>query len=333
MGKSKTKKPAAVTRKPASKVVAAAASAQTVSGSRKLKKRQYKSFRLSKRIKHIGPTLPSAWVLTRHSWRVFWDNKKTLWGILLVYGLLQIVFVQGVLKTDFSQVSDATKELFGNQWHGLAGGLTSLTYLFSSIGQTSSSESALYQSTLIIITSLAFIWALRQLVAQHATGIKDAFYRGMYPLVPFLLVIVVISLQLIPLLIGAWLYSTVAANGIAVSGVEYAFWLVVFGLFALLTAYMVCSSIFALYIVTLPHMTPMKALRSARQLVLHRRWTVARKLLFLAFWLMVVMAVIMVPTIMVATPVVPAVFYILNVIMLGFAHTYIYTLYRELLNE
>ena len=57
---------------------------------------------------------------------------------------------------------------------------------------------------------------------------------------------------------------------------------------------------FALYIVTLPDMTPMKALRSARELVRYRRWTVLRKVLFLPLMLLVVAAIIMVPIIILA---------------------------------
>ncbi len=53
----------------------------------------------------------------------------------------------------------------------------------------------------------------------------------------------------------------------------------IFFLLAMLTLIYVKSSLFALYIVTLPDMTPMKALRSARELARYRRWTVLRKIL------------------------------------------------------
>jgi hypothetical protein len=300
---------------------------------RKLKKQQYKSFRLSKRIRYEGPNLPSAIQLARRSVQLFWQHKILFGGVLLVYGLLQLLLVQGVVKTDFSQVKQATDDLFGSQWHGVAGGLTAFSYLLSSIGQTNSSESTIYQTVLFIISSLAFIWMLRQAIAGHVIRIRDAYYKGMYPLVPFILVLTVITLQLIPLLIGAWLYTVVTANGIAVSTVEHVFWLLIFALFSLLSAYMICSSLFALYVVTLPDMTPMKALRSARGLVLHRRWMVGRKLLFLALIVVIVFSIIMLPVIIVLPVIVPVVFYILSVLAVGFVHVYIYTLYRELLRD
>ena len=54
---------------------------------------------------------------------------------------------------------------------------------------------------------------------------------------------------------------------IAIGALEKAIWWIFLGLTGLLSAYMISSSVFALFISTLPNMTPMKALRSARNLV------------------------------------------------------------------
>ncbi len=96
---------------------------------------------------------------------------------------------------------------------------------------------------------------------------------------------------------------------------------------------MISSSIFALYIVTLPDMTPLKALRSARELVKGRRWAVILRLLSLPVILLIVAAIIMVPIIIVLTPVAQWVFFLLTMFTLVAVHAYMYTLYRELLNE
>ena len=75
----------------------------------------------------------------------------------------------------------------------------------------------------------------------------------------------------------------------------------------------------------------MHALRSARQLVANRRWTIMRKLLFLPVVLFVLAAVIVLPVILFATPVVPLVFYTLSMLLLPMLHGYMYTLYRSLI--
>lgn len=298
---------------------------------RKLKQSGYRSFRLSKRIKHQGQPLPSAWQIAKQSFILLWQYKVLFGGVLLIYAVLQLVLVQGILGANFGETSQVVEETLGNQWSGLASSLTLFSYLLTSAGQTDTAEASVYQSFLLLVATLASIWSLRQVLAGHKVRIRDAYYKGMYPLIPFLLVLIVVLLQTIPLLIGAWLYQTVVANGIAVSVVEYVFWILIFGIFATLSVYMICSSLFALYIATLPDMTPVKALRSARNLVLHRRWSVLRKLLFLLLIVLLVLAFVLVPTIIIYAPAAPVVFYLLSVLALGYIHTYLYSLYRELL--
>jgi hypothetical protein len=186
---------------------------------------------------------------------------------------------------------------------------------------------------LALITSLAVIWALRQTLLGKKNRVRDAYYRGMYPLVPFLLVLLVIALQLLPLLIGSTIYSIVLSNGIAVHAWEKIAWSGLFAGLTVITLYLISSSIFALYAVTIPDTTPMNALRSARQLVQGRRWVVIRKLLALPVLLLIAAAIIMLPIILVVTPLAPWIFFLLTMLSLTVMHTYLYLLYRELLHE
>lgn len=94
---------------------------------------------------------------------------------------------------------------------------------------------------------------------------------------------------------------------------------------------MISSSIFALYVVTLPEMTPIRALRSAKGLVQFRRWTVMRKILFLPFIICVVGIIIMLPVILLLTPAAEVIFLLLTALVLPVIHSYVYSLYRELL--
>jgi hypothetical protein len=94
---------------------------------------------------------------------------------------------------------------------------------------------------------------------------------------------------------------------------------------------MVSGSVFALYIVTLPDIQPRQALRSAKDLVSFRRLVILRKFLFLPILILVVMGLIIVPLILYASAIVPAVFYVLSVLALLFVHTYLYSLYRGML--
>jgi sterol desaturase/sphingolipid hydroxylase (fatty acid hydroxylase superfamily) len=146
-------------------------------------------------------------------------------------------------------------------------------------------------------------------------------------------VLLVIGLQLIPLIIGSTLYSLVIGNAIAVTLLEKLFWLFVFIALACLSLYFLSSSVFAVYIVTLPDMTPIKALRSARELVKDRRLQVIRKVLWLPILLLLASSLIMLPIILWITALAQIVFFILSMLVLIVVHTYMYSLYRELLHE
>ena len=94
---------------------------------------------------------------------------------------------------------------------------------------------------------------------------------------------------------------------------------------------MITASIFAMYIVTLPDMTPIKALKSARGLVQYRRWEVMRKLLFLPIITVIIGVILLVPIVMFLTPVAEPVFLVFSSSLIVLAHAYVYGLYKELL--
>lgn len=301
---------------------------------RRLAPPQYRSFRLHKRIKPTQSKLPSSFTLFRKSLRLLKNNKKLFAGLIIIYGLLTVILVRGFAGgVHLGDIKSSFQEAFQGKWSSVTTAAVLFGSLLGSAGTSSTETGGVYQAWLMILVALVTIWTVRQRLAKKSVRVRDGFYKGMYPLIPFVLVLAVIGLQLLPLGIGNWLYSTVVANGIAVTGVEKALWLLFFALLALLSLYMICSSLFALYIVTLPDMTPLKALRSARQLVLHRRWTVMRKVILLPLFLLLLSALIMTPLLLFATAAAEWVFFLLTMVGWIVTLTYLYMLYRELLNE
>jgi hypothetical protein len=213
----------------------------------------------------------------------------------------------------------------------ISNGVTLFLYLLGNTNNSNNANAGVFQTILLIIISLAIIWGLRQAYNGIYARVRDAFYQGMNALIMFIMILVVIGLQLVPLILGATLYNLVISNGIAVYTIEKWLWGLLFFVLAIVTIYMICSSIFALYIVTLPDMTPMKALRSARELVMHRRWEVLRKIIFLPIALIIIATIIMIPLLLMATPVAVWVFFIMTMAGLVVIHSYVYALYRELL--
>jgi hypothetical protein len=280
------------------------------------------------------PALASTFRLTQQTGLTLWRYKQIILGVVVVYGILNIVLVQGLANNaDISNVkSELTKGFHGNATSAITS-VASFIVLVGSSGNGSSSTAGAYQFVLILMASLAIIWSLRQSLAGVRVGIRDAYYKGMYPLVPFVLVLLTIGLQLLPLLIGATLYTIVMTNGIAVLLIEKIAWTGLFVVFAGISMYFVSSSVFALYVVTLPDMTPLKALRSARELVRYRRWTILLRVLFLPVLLLLAAAIIMVPIITLLTPLTKWMIFLLSMIAIAVVHSYMYSLYRELLHE
>lgn len=298
---------------------------------RRLKPPKYRSFRLHARIKHQAKLVGSFRLLKRSIGTVL-DNWKPFARLALLYGALTILLVRGFgggLQLD--EVKTNLEGAFSGSFSSITTGLTLFSYILGSAGSSQTETGGLYQAMLMVIFSLAAIWGLRQFLAGRRATMREMLYKGMSPLIPFITVLLIISLQLLPLMIGSWLYSVVISNGIAATLLEKTLWGSIFFLLSLLSIYMICSSVFALYIVTLPDMTPMKALRSARQLVLFRRWTVMRKIIFLPIALLVLAIIIMMPFILFVTPLAEWVFFALSTSVLIIVHSYMYTLYRELL--
>lgn len=300
---------------------------------RRLDNPEYKSFRLSKRISHPSNVrLPSSWSLLRTTFQILKNNWKYFGLMTLIYGLLMLVFVRSSSKpVDIVELKDTFNTLLGQ-----SGGAASTVSLFGILVGSSGLSSDIagtYQLILILVFSLATVFGLRHIFSSSSTkpGVKDSLYQGMTPIIPFILVLLVVGLQLLPLSIGTSLYSTVIASGIAVTALEKVLWLIMLILLCVLTFYMISSSIFALYIVMLPKMTPMKALRSARDLVKHRRWTVMRKLVALPIFLLALVAIIVMPMIAFTPRYAELIFFTLTLLLLPLFHTYMYTLYRKLL--
>ncbi len=298
---------------------------------RRLSRRQKKA-----KAKAEAKSLPSPIGSFRLTWRTLATLKK-YWkpfaGITLVYLILNVIFANVIsnistvvsdIKLDLEVGSSENLSPFGSALNGFGN-------LVASGGTSSSTTGSTLQTMLIILQSLVIIWALRHLLAGKKIKVKQAYYESMTPLIPFLLVLLVILIQLIPV---GFLMPTAATflSAVFVTGsTGTVLSLLIGGLLALWSLYMVSSSVFALYIVTLPGMHPRRALKSAKNLVRFRRWAIMRRLLFLPIFILLAMALIVVPLILFATFLVTPVFILLSLLSLLFAHTYVYSLYRELI--
>ena len=301
-------------------------------GAKARKKPKYRSFRPHKRIKHHGAKIPSWWVLYKKSINLMKANKKAISVFVIVYAFLNILLVRGFSSAiDIEGLRESFGSVVGEDSAGLASSFTAFGLLLNASTQGSGEIAQIYQTFLLVVSSLALIWLFRQQQAGNKVTMKMAFYRGMYPLIPFILVLLVIGLQLIPALIGNFLYTSVVSGGLAVGFIEQAMWLLFFISTLLLSLYMICSSSIALYVVTLPEMTPVIALRQARELVRYRRFSILLRALAIALIIFALLFVIVLPVIFFAPTLAEWMFFGITVLAVPLVTGYMFSLYRELL--
>ena len=299
----------------------------------KIRKRpQYKSFRMHKRVKHHDPKLPSWWGITKKAFRLIKANKKNILKFFFIYGLFYFIFVRGFSSpVNIDDIRNSFDEIADSEVSALATNFTVFSLLIQSTTNAAGDIAGLYQMFFLVVSALALIWLFRQQQAGNKVTIKDAFYRGMYPLVPFIIIVVVIGLQTLPASIGNFLFKSVIDSGLAINTLEQTIWLLLFLGLLLLSLFMISSSLIALLVVTLPEMTPKIALKKAKELVEFRRFSILRKVLALCLVLVILFVSIVFPALFISASLAQILYFALTILVVPFAVAYLFVLYRELL--
>lgn len=290
-------------------------------------------YRSKKKSVKISEPIPSSWQILKLAVNHIWRNKKLFIGIMLVYAVLYLLFVKGLAGSfKLSETRQSLEASVDNQAGSLALGTALLGSLLGTAGSTSSAAAGVYQVLLFIVLSLALIWALRQTYeTPKKLKTRQAFYQGMYPLVPYVIVWLVVFLQMLPALIGLTVFNIVSSNGIAVGILENLLWASLAFILVCVSIFMTSSSIFATYITALPNMAPMQAIRKAKKVVKFRRFAIIRKLIFLPLLLTLCLVVFFLPLVIYVTFLAEIVFIIFMLVAILLSQAYVYNLYRKLI--
>ena len=276
--------------------------------------------------------LPSAWMMLKQSLSLPWRHWEVFGGILLIYAIANIILVGGIANSgELQSTKDGLADVFTGNFRQLSTGLTLFAYLVASGSGTASGVAAAYQTILLLITSLVIIWSLRQFYANNKIRIRDAYYNALTPLIKFLIVLLIVVVRLVPAVVGGFIFSALITGGILTHWYEQVPVILVSIVMLSLSVYWLINSIFALYIVTLPDMAPLAALRSSSEIVAGRQLQVMLKLLFMPLVMTVATVVIMVPIALFATGLAPLVFFILSAVGVVAIHSYMYSFYRALI--
>lgn len=302
---------------------------------RKKKLPSYRTLRKSGRInpgevRKISP-MRTLW---RETWVFLWQHRLKMVGFVVIYAAAYIILVKG-----FSEFSLDPEEIKLELEDALSGNLGALitfitlyVSLLSSITVTTDDVSNFYQLFILVTFSLAFIWLIRKLHLRNSTvTVKEAFYQGMRPLIPFLAVVLVLALELIPAGVSSLFLVAAQSATVITSDAELLALSVLAILGLVLSIYLLAGSIFAIYIVTLPKMTPILALRSSMRLLRIHRWIVLRKIVLFFVLLLVLGFLLVLPFIIWLPRYAEIAFFIMGCGSFAVMHTFLYKLYRSML--
>ena len=329
------KKSGKITKKPAQKTVS---TKRTSSGPRvkKLNRKQFKrrsaeNLKIAQRQKQ----LPAAWVLLGQSLKQLYRYKRTFLGVACIYALFYVLFIRGVSANfQLGNLRHNLQTTFNGKLGTVNSGVALFGLLLGTAGTSSGGSAGVYQTILVILISLAVIWALRAGYGKTVkVRIKDSFYKSTGSLIPFIAICLVLVLQLLPALIVSSLYSGVQSGGYLVGWFQRSVAVAILAAGLIWTLYMLSSTLFAMYIVTLDGAKPWSTLRAAKQLVRFRRIIVIRKVLFLPIVLLLFAFIILLPLIIFLPTAAEVLFLIFTILMLPVVHSYLYTLYRSLIND
>lgn len=310
-----------------------------------MSRRPNRSFRLTKRRdarKQLA--ISGYWAFTAEVTRLLWGQKRLFGAFLVLYGMASILtvgFISSETYNIFSEIISEELEVFETSWQGV---LHILTLLGATAGGVFAEPMSDIQTIItflcILLGWLTMVWLLRETMAGHAVKLRDGLYSSGAPIISSLIVVGVILIQILPVSIGVLAYSILSASNIVSSGVEaMAAWSAI-ALLATLSLYWITSSLVALVIVTLPGMYPFAALKKASDLVVGRRTPVLLRLLWslliigLTWIIVLLLAIILHETINTAwLAIVPIVIVLLSSLTLIWFSTYVYLLYRRLLDD
>jgi hypothetical protein len=271
----------------------------------------------------------SFWALTNKVWidiSAFW---KTLIRVILVYAIINFVFVASFSVLPSNEALQSEIETYLGASAGRF--IDSIVIVGVSVINFTSPSNTLMQIILFLLASMAFVWTLRKLRGLQKISIRQAYYEGPSNIIPLLLIVVTLLLMLAPSAFASSILSV--ALPIVSSGLEKFIIYFIAILLIIITLWMLSIWWPSFYISMLPGSKPVASLRAAAKLTKGRRIKLSLKILLILIFLALLFIFIVVPVSLILQRAVPVTVYILMFIVFGLAHMFLFNIYRSLVDE
>ena len=283
------------------------------------------------------------------TFKIIFRNWRLFIPMILWIAILDVVLVGLMSEETYVQLQDSLDDNAEAQGQTLGMAAKTLLLLVSTVttaglNSSMSEVQQVFVMLIFLIVWLTTIYLVRHRLAGHKIRLRDGFYNALTPMISTLMVVVVILAELIPVMIMIVGYSTAVQTDF----LSTPFYALVFyacaAALVLLSAYLIATSFLALFAVSVPGMYPMKALRSASDLVAGRRIKLLIRLIYLFLVLAFTVSIVLVPLIFLdlqlkehfeifeGIPFVAFGLIIMAIFSLIYATVYCYLFYRRVLD-
>lgn len=316
-----------------------------------LARRPHRSFRRTYRRDYVRSLdLPGYWSFTNSVRRTLWESRRLFIWVVVVYALFSALLVglasQDTYTTLSTTLRDTSGEIFTGNWGEIGkAGLLFATSVTGSLTATPTEAQQIYAGLIALLIWLTTVWLLRATKAGQRPRFRDGLYNAGAPIVPTTAVALALIVQLVPAALAVIAFSAAMSTGFLTGGVEAMLFTVVATLLIVLSVYWVTSTLIALTVVTLPGMYPMRALKTAGDLVIGRRLRILFRWLWLAMITLAAWVLVMIPIIIFDTwlksllpaiewlPIVPMTLLIMSSLTITFVSAYVYLFYRKVVED
>lgn len=248
--------------------------------------------------------VPSITYHVMNSFRLIFKNWKLFLPFLVILVILNAVFVGIMDQTNYEKyqdiLDDTSEQVSGGDIGAVAkaGLLLISTVSTGGLSGGSSEASTVFTVLLFLLIWLVTIFIMRHRMAGHDIKLRDGLYNAMTPLVSTLIVFVVALIQCVPIFILVVAYSAAVQTEFLATPFYALVFFILAALMIILSAYLLSSSLMALVAVSAPGLYPMKALRTASDLMMGRRIRFILRLVALLLVIALMWVVVMLPLIM-----------------------------------
>lgn len=313
---------------------------------RKREDAPHKSFvRTRKRDKIKTPHIEGYIAFPWYVLRVLWNRKWAYIRLVVLFVVLVIVAIGAMqtanIGTANSLLDSVNKEGGGNIIGPvMRAASTVMSGLNGALNGNLSDVQYIYLSALLILGLLTVVWMLRQQLAGNKVNVRDGLYNAATPIAAQYALVGIALLQLVPFALVSLVYMSALSVGLLDGGIESAMFSIALFLVAVITLYFMTTTLFAMFIATIPGTYPLKAYRAARQLVTGQRLRLLMRLLWMLVIVVVAMFLILMPIIIIinsfslgSSLLIPLAFQIVLTACILYGTAYGYLLYRRMIDD